>query len=165
MPEHYEPCYSLSDQKQLYQGTLFLLKRLLNEKWKPAFETTAAHESMVKPLNKADFKKLRKCLADNDTILAEFDSTTSTVDAILNLGFALPRRSDYAIFKREFEAAFSDPLAKGVTSDSILKVIAASNFASCFGERPRDATLQFVSKDHEVRRRSLIYRQLKVHKI
>ena len=164
VPEHYEPRYSLSDQKQLYQGTLFLLKRLLTEKWKPAVETTAAHETMVKPLTKADFKKLQKCLADNDTILTEFDSATRPVDAILNLGFALPRRSDYALFKREFEAAFSDPLANGATSDSILKVIAKSNFASYLGERPRDATLQFVSKDYEVRRRNLIYRQLKFHK-
>lgn len=163
VPDHYEPRYSLSDQKQLYVGTLFLLKRLLNDKWRTAFETTAAHESLVKPLTKADSGRLQKYLAGNDAILAEFESYSRPVDAILNLGFALPRRSDFAKFEREFESAFSDPLAKGATSDAILKVIAQSSFASCFGGRPHDATLQFVCKDHEIRRRNLIYRELDFH--
>lgn len=163
VPDHYEPRYSLSERKELHEGTLFLLKRLLNDKWKPAFETTAADESLVKPLTKANSRRLQKYLTENDTILADFESFVRPVDAILNLGFALPRRSDYTKLKREFESAFSAPLAKGITSDAILKVIAESSFASCFGELPRDATLQFVSKDHEVRRRNLIYRVLKVH--
>jgi hypothetical protein len=163
VPDHYEPRYRLSDRKELYEGTLFLLKRLLNDKWKPSFETTAAHESLVKPLNKSDSRRLQKYLAEDDAILTAFESFTRPVDAILNLGFALPRRSDYTKFKHEFESAFSEPLAQGITSDAILKVIAQSIFASCFGETPRDATLQFVSKGHEVRRRNLIYRELKVH--
>lgn len=38
------------------------------------------------------------------------------MDAILNLGFALSRRSEYKKFKREFEAAFSEPLTKGISA-------------------------------------------------
>jgi hypothetical protein len=159
---HYEPRYSLSDRKALYAGTLFLLKRMLNDKWKPSFETTATHESLVKPLNKADSRKLQKFLDGNDVVVAEFYSFARPVDALLNLGFALPRRADFRKFKREFEAIFSGPLAEGVTSDAILKAIAQSDFASHLGDTPRDATLQFICKDHEVKRRNLIYRELKV---
>ena len=38
LPAHYEPRYSLSDRKELCDGTVFLLKRIVNDKWKPAFE-------------------------------------------------------------------------------------------------------------------------------
>jgi hypothetical protein len=163
LPAHYEPRYSLSDRKELYAGTLFLVKRMVNDKWKPSFEATVAHESRVKPLNKADSRKLQKFLDENDAVVADFDAFARPVDAILNLGFALPRRSDFKRFKREFEAVFSSPLAEGVTSDGILKVIAESDFASCFGDTPCDATLQFICKDHEIRRRNLVYRELQVH--
>lgn len=54
VPAHYQPRYSLSERKELCEGTIFLLKRIVNDKWKPSFETTAAAESYVKPLNKAD---------------------------------------------------------------------------------------------------------------
>ncbi len=145
------------------QGTLFLLKRIVNDKWKPAFKMTSAPESLVKPLNKADSQKLQRFLGENDVVVVDFESFSRPVDAILNLGFALPRRSDFKKFKREFEAIFSVLLAEGLTSDAILKVIAQSDFASHFGERPRDATLQFICKDHEIRRRNLVYRELEVH--
>ena len=117
----------------------------------------------MKPLNRADSRKLQRFLGENDVVVVEFESFARPVDAILNLGFALPRRSDFKRFKRAFEAVFSVPLAEGLTSDAIVKVITQSDFASHFGERPRDATLQFICKDHEVRRRNLIYRELKVY--
>lgn len=163
VPAHYEPRYSLSGRKELCEGTVFLLKRIVSDKWKPAFETTAAHESFVQPLNRVDSRKLQKLLDGNEAILADFESFACPVDAILNLGFALPRRPDFKDFKRDFEAAFSEPLTKGMGSDAILKIIAKSNFASYLGDIPRDATLQFICKDYEVRRRNLIYRELRVH--
>jgi hypothetical protein len=85
------------------------------------------------------------------------------VHEILNLGFSLARRSDYRTFKREFEDAFAEPLPSGMSSDAILKVIAISQFATSYGKIPRDATLQFVCENHEVKRRHFVYRQLRVH--
>ena len=69
----------------------------------------------MKPLNKADSRKLQKFLGENDVVAADFESFARPVDAILNLGFALPRRSDFKRFKREFEAVFSVPSAEGLT--------------------------------------------------
>ena len=41
VPAHYKPRYRLSDRKELSAGTLFLLKRIVNDKWKPAFDMTS----------------------------------------------------------------------------------------------------------------------------
>ena len=49
-------------------------------------------------------------------------------------------------------------------ADAILKLISQSSYASYFAAIPNDATLQFVCKNHEVKRRNPIYRQMNVHK-
>lgn len=163
VPDHYEPRYRLADRKQLFPGRLFVVKRLLSEKWKPAFEATVAEESLVKPLGKSDVRKLESYVAANAETLLDFKSFVRPVDAVLNLSFGLPRRSDYKAFKNEFVAALLATLEEGMTSDAVLKAIAASSFAPYFGEIPSDATLQLICKDHEVRRRNLVYRELMVH--
>ena len=62
VPAHYAPRFSLPQQKELQEGTTYFLKRLVNDKWRPAFEETVAHESAVKRLTKTDSRKLEKML-------------------------------------------------------------------------------------------------------
>ena len=149
--------------KELADRQLFLLKRLVNEKWKPAFAADSAEASFVKPLTKADAGKLERFVDDNPDIVTQFKSFTQPIDLILNLGFSLARRSDFRQFKAEFEEAFAEALRGGTTSDAILEVIARSSYATCLGEMPQSATLQFTCQDREVKRRHFIYRQLNVH--
>jgi hypothetical protein len=49
--QHFEPRASLKDPKELYDGPLFILKRLVNNKWTKAFAVETAHADFVKPLN------------------------------------------------------------------------------------------------------------------
>jgi hypothetical protein len=49
--QHFEPRASLKDPKELYDGPLFILKRLVNNKWKKAFAVETAHADFAKPLN------------------------------------------------------------------------------------------------------------------
>jgi hypothetical protein len=162
VPEHYEMRYSLSEPLQLDDRPQYLLKRLVNEKWKLAFAVEGAAASFVKPLNKADASKLTKFLKDNPGLVTQFNSFKRPLDLILNLRFSLAKRSDFRRFKVEFEEAFTEPLRGGMTSDDVLKVIAQSSYAARLGEIPTCATLQFVCHDHEVKRRHFIYRQLNI---
>jgi hypothetical protein len=163
VPEHYEPRYSQNAPRVLAEGPQYLLKRLVNDKWKPAFAMECAEVSFVKPLNKADTVKLQRYLAHNADVAAHFESFVQPLDSVLNLSFSLPKKSDFRRFKAEFEAAFASNLPDGVTHDDIMKVIAQSSFAAGFAEIPCSATLQFICQDHEVKRRHMIYRQLHVH--
>lgn len=38
VPAHFEPGASLQEPKELYDGPLFILKRIVNNNWKKAFE-------------------------------------------------------------------------------------------------------------------------------
>ena len=69
VPAHFEPRASLQEPKELYDGPLFILKRIVNNKWKKAFALETAHAAFVKPLNKADTKKLETFLSQNADIV------------------------------------------------------------------------------------------------
>jgi hypothetical protein len=163
IPDHYEPRISLRDAKELYEGPLFVVKRLVNDKWKTAFEIETAHGSLVRPLNKADTKKLDAYQLNNPDAMSGFDAFERPLMELLNIGFALGRKSEIPKLQKEVAAAIGD-ISIGVTSDAILQAIASSSFADCCGESPQSATLQFVNKNYEIRRRELIYREMNVLK-
>ena len=160
VPTHFEPRASLKEPKELYDGPLFILKRLVNNKWKKAFAVETAHADFVKPLNKADTKKLETFALQNADVLVEFEAYDHPLDSILNIGFALKRKSDLTKLKIAVAQELREGLEKGITCDQILRAIAKTPYAEFCGESPQSATLQFVNCGHEVRRRELIYRKI-----
>ncbi|HEY1066647.1 MAG TPA: hypothetical protein VGE52_11075 [Pirellulales bacterium] len=159
VPEHFEPRFSLHDVKQLYEGPLFILKRLVNDKWKPAFEIESVHGSLLRRLTKADAKRLDAFIGANGPVLEAFSTFERPLRGLLNVGFALKRKSDVSKLRKEVAAALGE-LSAGVTADDVLKAIASTTFADCCGESPRSATLQFVNYNCEIRDRELIYREI-----
>ena len=163
VPEYYEPRCSLREPRTLMDGPIFIVKRIVNDKWKPALAMESIHATLLRPLNKADARKLDKLLQDNAKLSADFQAFAKPIQPLLNLSFSLKNKSDYRPFKEYFTGAFVEALARGLSSDAILKLIAKSPYAAGLGQIPRQATLQFVCEDYEVKRRHLIFRQLNVH--
>ena len=162
VPEHYQPRFSLAQKKELSQGPQFILKRFVDNKWKPSFETASAHSSLIKKLTKANHKKLEALMAKNPEWIDDFEAYDSPISNLLNVGFALERKSDLKKLKAEINSAIADNLKSGMTSDAILKAIAASSFSDHCGEVPQSATLQFENTNFEIRRKNLIYRKMNV---
>lgn len=163
VPAHYAPRYSLEDPKQLQPETRFIVKRLVDGKWKPAFALEAVSESLLKPLTKTDQTKLARFFAENDELQQQHTTFTAPLSSLLNLPFALPRRTDFTPFKREFTKRFAEPLSAGLTNDAILQLIQQSSFAPHYNTLPRSTTLQFACDDFEIKRKELVYRQLQIH--
>ena len=160
IPAHFEPRASLKDPKELYDGPLFILKRLVNNKWKQAFAVETAHADFVKPLNKADTKKLESFVSQNADILVEFEAYDHPVDSILNIGFALKRKADRTKLQNAVAQELGEELETGITCDQILGAIAKTPYAEFCGEAPQSTTLQFINFGHEIRGRELIYRKM-----
>ncbi|ELP35337.1 hypothetical protein RBSWK_00737 [Rhodopirellula baltica SWK14] len=146
--------------KELYDGPLFIVKRLVNNKWKRAFEMEAAHAAFIKPLNKADTKKLETFISQNDGIPDEFAFFERPLQCILNIGFGLKRKSDLKKLRDEVAATLGDDLSKGVSAPAIAKAISSTSFAALCNESPQSGTLQFINFNYEIRRRELIYREM-----
>ena len=120
----------------------------------------AAHAAFIRPLNKADTKKLETFISRNDGILDEFNLYERPLKCILNIGFALQRKSDLKKLRGEVATAIGDDLVKGVSAPAIAKAIASTSFAALCNESPQAGTLQFVNINYEIRRRELIYRKM-----
>lgn len=159
VPPHFEPRYSFDEPKELYNGPSYIVKRLVNDKWKRAFAMESAHGSFIRELSAIDSAELSAFLAANPEMLREFEAFSEPLYLMLNLGFSLERRTDIRRLKEEVGAAIRN-LSSGVTSDAIVRAIAQTSFASSFGESPQTATLQFVNLNSEIRRRELIYREM-----
>ena len=162
IPEHYEPRYSLETRQTVFEGRLWVLKRLVDNQWKKRFAIEALEESLIKPISQADVRKLELFCEANPDLVAQFDAFNKTLDLILNLSFSLAKKSDFREFKEHFEQAFADVLEPGVSNDTILKIIGEGPYAAAYCQTPRTATLQFVCRDFEIKRRHFVYRQLNV---
>lgn len=159
VPDHYEPRCSPHERKQLFDGPLFMVKRLVNNKWKLALEIESVHGSFVRPLNQADTKKLNIYLSDRAETLDAFNAFDRPLQYLLNIGFALKRKADIPKLRKEMAGAIGD-ISAGVTSEAIMKAIGSTSFADTCGEFPQSATLQFVNTNYEIRRRELIFREM-----
>jgi hypothetical protein len=160
VPPHYEMRTSPDEPKELYDGPLFIVKRIVNNKWRPAFEIEAAHAAFIKPLNKADTKKLEAFISQNDSVLDEFTSYERPLKCILNIGFALKRKSDLKKLRDEVAAILGEDLSKGVSAPAIAKAISSTSYSALCNESPQSGTLQFVNFNYEIRRRELIFREM-----
>lgn len=114
----------------------------------------------MKPLNKADTRKLETFLSQNADVLVEFEDYDQPVNSILNIGFALKRKSDLTKLQHAVAQELGEELEKGITCDQILRAVAKTPYGEFCGETPQSATLQFVNFGHEIRRRELIYRKM-----
>lgn len=162
VPAHFQPRYSLEKSPELYAGPAFMLKRLVNDKWKPAFASEVCHGSLLRKLSKADQKKLDTLLAAEPVLATQLTAFTKPISLIWNLGFALPRKADFAKFQKHFQSQLRAIADMGLTDDRILTVIHDSPFAAGLNESPRSAGLQFACLDYEVRDKQLIYRSFEV---
>ena len=162
VPQHFAPRYSIAAPLELAPEAIFVLKRLVDDKWKKAFAVETAQGSLLRPLAKADAAKLARFQVENPRIIAEFEAYEKPVDQILNLPFSLAKKSDFRLFKQTMKQTFAEPLQRGVTSDAILKLVAESPYASGYWQNPRSATLQFVCHNLEIARRHFIYREINI---
>ncbi len=99
-------------------------------------------------------------MSENADVVVEFEAYDHPLDSILNIGFALKRKSDLAKLQHAVAHELGEELEEGITCDQILRAIAKTPYAEFCGEVPQSATLQFVNFGHEIRRRELIYRKM-----
>ena len=126
---------------------MFILKRLVNNKWKQAFAVETAHADFVKPLNKADTKKLESFVSQNADILVEFEAYDHPVDSILNIGFALKRKADRTKLQNAVAQELGEELETGITCDQILGAIAKTPYAEFCGEAPQSRPAHIKAVD------------------
>jgi hypothetical protein len=148
--------FSLADRRRKSRRVLIFSKRSLNEQWVPDFASECCSRSLVSTPTAEDRQRLQQMLIDNPTLLQAFDQyQPAAIDLIGNLSMRVP------VFHR-LEAFCTNVLAPamtpGVSMEQILQLMKAEDLEAFLNKYPINATLQVVSRDHEMKDGAFIFR-------
>ena len=155
--------FDLSESVRADRRQLVLCKRLLNEDWRPAYLAEFVNGDFIRPLSTADRVRLRQFIADNPLVMKEFDEwEPKTKDFAMDLPLEVPVTVTKEAVRRLASSVFSDISIQGFTNDQILTRIAASDLSRFSTRGARNATLRFLSNEHELRNNEFVFRKCEV---
>ncbi len=154
---------SLQERKRVRRDRLVFSKRFVDEGWKPAFANEVASSDLLRPLSDDDRRYLEEFIARNPQTLQEFKShQPKGIDLVRNLPLNVPTSVKGNEIQRLAHDVFSDIGENGLTNDDILQRIATSELVRYTPKTIRNATLQFICKDHELRGNEYVFREAQV---
>jgi hypothetical protein len=153
---------SLLERKRSRRGGFVFSKRLLDGTWKPAFRNEVASADLIRPLSSDDRQRLDEFLANNSQVKQQFEAFKPTaIDLRLNLSLDIPASVAKEPVLQLIQEVFAD-IADGLTNDKILERMAATTLAGFAPKTIRNATLQFVCKDHELHDNEYVFREVQL---
>jgi len=130
--------------------TTVFVKRFVSDTFKQSFTQETCDPSLLMPLSKKDFARLQTFILDHQALYAKFvEYQPPAIDAIYNARIVAPK----GITKRKVEAKVpKDARVIEPEIDSFLRELGYSTQGfPCL-------TVQFISPDHQLEDRHLVYR-------
>lgn len=159
--DYFEIRYSENSEKVISKNPIFILKRLVNDKWKRSLAMDSCSIEWVSKLNEDEENLLDEFIIKNEKTMKDFDKYERNVDLVLNLDFSIleENRIDFESIVNDL---FKDKISRGLNSDEILKLILESELKKYIFENPIDKTVQFISINHEVLNSEIIFREFDI---
>jgi hypothetical protein len=130
-------------------GRIAFCKRLLNDRFKRAFDRSGFHISLIDPIGDRDRIELERFMADHPKVMAEFMRYHKRCDLIYNAAFHVSDDADRASFKRRVTARLGD-LGHGFHRRELEALLRDEQERSSH-TTIRNITVQFVSPDQLLR--------------
>lgn len=154
--------FSRQERQKINKHPLLFVKRLVDRAWSAAFCNEMATDTFVRVLSEEDRQHLDEWIVKNPEVIKRFDAfLPAPIDLVVNLALYLPQSSEKDRVKRLVGEVFAG-IENGLTNDTILQRLASSEFAAYAPKSIRNATLQFVSKDHEHQNGEYIFREVRL---
>jgi hypothetical protein len=157
--------FSLDAPKASSSRILVFSNRLVNDSWKRSFATECAESSFVSPVSPDDESKIQELLESNAQLKRAFEkyqAENSSLDLVVNVSLGQIPGSDREQLKAACDLHLSDSIENGLTMDEVLAAIRKAGYYECIGKIPKDATVQLVSVNHEVRDREFVLRYKRI---
>ena len=160
LPIKYEMRFALSDRRQRSKRVLVFSRRLVNARWQRAFRTACCELGLVTPLSPDDRSRLDRLLEKDQGLRTAFDHySPKPVPLIVNLSMGIPDRSELEAF---CETTLRPAMAAGLFMEDVLPLLDAADLTQFLQKYPIRATLQMVSREHEVRDDEFVLRDPRV---
>lgn len=137
------------DQGTESDGRIAFCKRLVNDRYKRAFDRSSFHISLISPISKRDRFELERFMADHPEVMAEFIRYHKRCDLLFNAKFHVGDAEDRASFKQRVTARLGD-LGHGLHRRE-LEVLLHDEHERSSRTTTRNITVQFVSPDQLLR--------------
>jgi hypothetical protein len=130
-------------------GRIAFCKRLLNDRFKRAFDRSSFHISLIDPIGERDRIELERFMADHPKVMTEFMRYHKRCDLLFNATFHVGDAEDRASFKQRVTARLGD-LGHGLHR-SELEALLREEHERSSRTTVRNITVQFVSPDQLLR--------------
>lgn len=159
--DFFEIRYSEDSEKVRSKGAIFILKRLVNDKWKRSLSMDSCSIEWLVKLTTEEQDLLDKFIKENEKAMKDFTRYQRNVDLVLNLSFSVIDK-DRINFESTVSSLFGNKINEGLTSDEILNIIVKSELEKYIFKNPEDKTVQFISTNHEVLNSEFIFREFNI---
>jgi hypothetical protein len=160
LPIKHEMRFTLSDHRQKPSRVIVFSRRIVNAKWQRAFKTACCELGLVRPISPDDRNRLDRMLAKANGLRTAFDRySPKPVPLIVNLSMGIPDRNELEKF---CDTTLSPAMTAGLTMEDVLQLLDAADLTRFLQTYPIRATLQMVSRDHEMRDDEFVLRDHRV---
>lgn len=160
-----EPRFSLESPKTMSPRTLVFAHRLLNASWKRSFSIEAAERRFVSLIEPEEKSRILAMLESDPALKKAFEKyqvTHGTPDLVVNIGLGELPGGDRKQLRAACEARLGPYAGNGMSMDEALLALSAAGYYNCIGKMPNSATVQLISKGHEVRHNEFVLRYNRV---
>lgn len=146
--------FSLDEPKRKSRRTLVFSYRLLNSSWKRSFSVEIAELNFVNLLTAEETSRVEEMLESDPKLrksFGKYQATHTIPDLIVNVALGGLPSGDRDHLREACDAQLGTSPENGKTMDEVLVALTASGYYEYIGKLPTSATVQLVSKGHEVR--------------
>lgn len=157
--------FSLDAPKSPSLRTLVFSHRLVNTSWKRSFSLECAEASFVRRISPDEESKIQEVLESNAPLKKAFEKYRAehcTLDLIVNVSLGQIPGSDRGRLRSACDLHLGASVENGLTMDEVLANLRNAGYYECIGKTPRNATIQLISVDHEVRDNEFVLRYKRV---
>jgi hypothetical protein len=145
--------YSLDTPKTASLRTLVFSHRLVNTSWKRSFSVECADLSLVSPVSQDERSKIQEMLESVpglEKAFEKYQAAHGSPDLVVNIGLGGLPDGDRERLRTACAGHLGVSAEMGMTMDQVLVALKAAGYYCCIGKMPNSATVQLVSKGHEV---------------
>ena len=157
-----EDRWSLDDPLRPSQRTIVFCHRLVNDSWKRSFSHQSCEGSLTHPVARAERDRIGMLLSSDKKLAAAFkkyQDTVKSIDLVANLGFGEFSEQESKEFPNRCAALLGERIDGGLTMDEVLSILQENELAAHQHKSPKQATLQLISPNHELKGDRFVYRR------
>jgi len=137
----------------------------VNSSWKRSFSIECAEASLVNRISPDEESRIEELLESNPQLKKAFEKYRAehgTLDLVVNVSLGQFPGSDRERLKAACALHLGASIENGLTMGEVLAALRNAGYYDYIGKTPRNATVQLISVDHEVRDNEFLLRYKRV---